>query len=137
MYDQGTVTLTDCTIMGNSSTTGSGVEVRGTATLIDCSITGNSASTSGGGLEVFAAGNSATLIDCTIAGNTSANGGGINANGSLTLVSCTVAGNTATVQAGGVRTYERLLEVRAIGVTRVGATATKAILDGARAQRKE
>ncbi|VTS06519.1 deoxyribose-phosphate aldolase [Tuwongella immobilis] len=31
--------------------------------------------------------------------------------------------------AGGVRTYERLLAVRAMGVTRVGATATKAILD--------
>jgi deoxyribose-phosphate aldolase len=31
--------------------------------------------------------------------------------------------------AGGVRTFDRLLEVRAIGVTRVGATATPAILD--------
>jgi deoxyribose-phosphate aldolase len=36
--------------------------------------------------------------------------------------------------AGGVRTFERLLEVRALGVTRVGATATKAILDEARAR---
>jgi deoxyribose-phosphate aldolase len=36
--------------------------------------------------------------------------------------------------AGGVRTYEKLLEVRAIGVTRVGATATKAILDEAKAK---
>ena len=31
--------------------------------------------------------------------------------------------------AGGVRTLERLLEVRALGVTRVGATATAIILD--------
>ncbi|MGF1578370.1 MAG: deoxyribose-phosphate aldolase [Gemmataceae bacterium] len=31
--------------------------------------------------------------------------------------------------AGGVRTYERLLEVRGLGVTRIGATATKVILD--------
>jgi deoxyribose-phosphate aldolase len=31
--------------------------------------------------------------------------------------------------AGGVRTLERLLAVRALGVTRVGATATRAILD--------
>jgi deoxyribose-phosphate aldolase len=31
--------------------------------------------------------------------------------------------------AGGVRSYERLLAVRAIGVTRVGATASKPILD--------
>jgi len=34
--------------------------------------------------------------------------------------------------AGGVRNYDRLLAVRALGVTRVGATATKAILDDAR-----
>jgi deoxyribose-phosphate aldolase len=34
--------------------------------------------------------------------------------------------------AGGVRTFERLQAVRAIGVTRVGATATKTILDGCR-----
>lgn len=31
--------------------------------------------------------------------------------------------------AGGVRTFDRLLAVRALGVTRVGATATRAILD--------
>jgi deoxyribose-phosphate aldolase len=34
--------------------------------------------------------------------------------------------------AGGVRSYERLLAVRQLGVTRVGATATKAILDECR-----
>jgi deoxyribose-phosphate aldolase len=35
--------------------------------------------------------------------------------------------------AGGVRTFERLLVVRALGVARVGATATKAILDECKA----
>jgi deoxyribose-phosphate aldolase len=34
--------------------------------------------------------------------------------------------------AGGVRTFERLVAVRELGVTRVGATATRAILDEAR-----
>lgn len=34
--------------------------------------------------------------------------------------------------AGGVRTFERLLAVRGFGVSRIGATATKAILDEAR-----
>jgi deoxyribose-phosphate aldolase len=38
--------------------------------------------------------------------------------------------------AGGVRDFDRLLAVRAVGVTRVGATATKAILDGCRAYLK-
>ena len=36
--------------------------------------------------------------------------------------------------AGGVRTYERVLGVRALGVSRIGATATKAILDECRAK---
>lgn len=36
--------------------------------------------------------------------------------------------------AGGVRTFDRLLAVRAIGVTRVGATATKVILDECKAR---
>ena len=36
--------------------------------------------------------------------------------------------------AGGVRTYDTLMQVRDVGVTRVGATATKAILDDARVQ---
>lgn len=36
--------------------------------------------------------------------------------------------------AGGIRTLDRLLEVRSLGVTRVGATATKVILDEARAR---
>jgi len=34
--------------------------------------------------------------------------------------------------AGGVRTLDRLLEVRALGVSRCGATRTAAILDEAR-----
>jgi deoxyribose-phosphate aldolase len=38
--------------------------------------------------------------------------------------------------AGGVRTYETLMAVREVGVTRVGATATKAILDDAAAKMK-
>jgi deoxyribose-phosphate aldolase len=36
--------------------------------------------------------------------------------------------------AGGVRTFERVLAVRALGVTRIGATATKVILDECRAK---
>jgi deoxyribose-phosphate aldolase len=36
--------------------------------------------------------------------------------------------------AGGVRTYDTLMQVREVGVTRVGATATKAILEDAKAK---
>jgi deoxyribose-phosphate aldolase len=36
--------------------------------------------------------------------------------------------------AGGVRTFERVLAVRALGVTRIGSTSTKAILEECRAK---
>ena len=39
--------------------------------------------------------------------------------------------------AGGVRSFDTLMAVRAVGVTRVGATATKAILDDAKAKLEE
>ena len=39
--------------------------------------------------------------------------------------------------AGGIRTFDRLLAVRALGVTRVGATATKIILDECRKRLKD
>ena len=37
--------------------------------------------------------------------------------------------------AGGVRTLDGLLEVMALGVTRIGATQTKAIIDDFRARK--
>jgi deoxyribose-phosphate aldolase len=52
----------------------------------------------------------------------------------LTLMRKHAPAHVQVKAAGGVRTFERLLAVRAIGVTRVGATATKAILDEARAK---
>ena len=39
--------------------------------------------------------------------------------------------------AGGIRTFDRLLAVRALGVNRVGASATKVILDECRNRLKQ
>jgi deoxyribose-phosphate aldolase len=52
----------------------------------------------------------------------------------LTLMRTHSPAHVQVKAAGGVRTYERLLAVRELGVTRVGATATRAILDPARTQ---
>ena len=52
----------------------------------------------------------------------------------LTLMRTHSPAHVQVKAAGGVRTYERLLAVRELGVTRVGATATRAILAPARAQ---
>lgn len=47
----------------------------------------------------------------------------------LELMRAAVGPQVQVKAAGGVRTLDRLLEVRGVGVTRVGATATAAILD--------
>lgn len=47
----------------------------------------------------------------------------------LTLMRAHSPAHVQVKAAGGVRTFDRVLAVRALGVTRIGATATKAILD--------
>lgn len=47
----------------------------------------------------------------------------------LTLMRKHAADNIQVKAAGGVRDFDKLLEVRALGVTRIGASATKPILD--------
>jgi deoxyribose-phosphate aldolase len=53
----------------------------------------------------------------------------------LALMRRTVSPHIQVKAAGGVRTLDALLAVMALGVTRVGATATKTILDDFRARR--
>ena len=100
--DGGNLTLTDCTVSGNSSSgNGGGVYTRGgTTTLIDCSISGNSAFQAG----VFVANGTTVLTGCTVSGNTGSYGAGLYAGaaGTMTLTNCTVSGNSATVNGGGV-----------------------------------
>jgi len=53
----------------------------------------------------------------------------------LALMRRTVSDRVRVKAAGGVRTLDALIDVMNLGVTRVGATATKAILDDFRARR--
>jgi hypothetical protein len=69
LKNDGKVTLTNCTIRGNSSEygRGGGVYNDGTANLYGCTISGNSTSYGGNGLYNNG---TATLTGCTISGNT-------------------------------------------------------------------
>jgi parallel beta-helix repeat protein len=69
--DNATVTLTNCTVSGNSaSVNGGGVFIDGgAATLINCTVSGNSTSASGGGLYITL-GQTSTLTNTIVAGNT-------------------------------------------------------------------
>ena len=97
LYNQGTTSLTDCTITGSSAAgSGGGVLNDGTLTLADCTIGGDSASVGGGLVNV----GTAELYSCTLSGNSSAAGGGLANAGTAELYSCTLSGNSATMGGG-------------------------------------
>jgi parallel beta-helix repeat protein len=69
------ITLTDCTMSGNSGNVGGALKVwASSATLTNCTLSDNSAS-EGAGLYVIAG--DATLTDCVLTGNSAQRGGGI------------------------------------------------------------
>jgi hypothetical protein len=97
---RGTLSLTNCTISGNSAGGyGGGLySLGGTLVLTSCTVSGNSASTVGGGLRNN--GGTLSLTNCTISGNSALSGGGLFNSGTLSLTNCTVSGNSATTGGG-------------------------------------
>jgi hypothetical protein len=108
--NEGTLTLNNCTLLGNSVTGyggfGGGIGNDGTLTLNQCTLSGNSAGSNGGGIE-----NDGTLAlnQCTLSGNSAAAGGGIDNDygGTATLNQCTLSGNYA-VFGGGIDNFSEL-----------------------------
>jgi hypothetical protein len=108
LSNQGTATLTDCTLSGNSASgligLGGGlINDGGTAilTLTNCTVSGNSAGSGGGGLDNQG---TATLTDCTVSGNAAEGlgvGGGLENDGTAALTNTIVAGNTTSPNGGG------------------------------------
>ena len=94
---RGVALLNGCTISGNSAFDGGGVY--GSARLTSCTISGNSAGNDGGGFE-NSSGTQLYLADSTISGNTAANGGGV--YGFAALSDCTISGNKAGSNGGGL-----------------------------------
>jgi hypothetical protein len=105
VLNEGNLSLTDCSITGNTSTGGAGgIQNDGTLSLTGCTINDNS--TSGPGAGLFNdRGASATLTDCTISSNviswaTGSNGkpivgAGICNFGTLTVADSTLSDNLA------------------------------------------
>jgi len=97
--NSGALTLTDCAVSGNTEGyDGGGIYDTGTLTLTDCTVSGNMCHRQGGGLYIF--GGTVTLVNTTVAGNGAGMDGGIENAGTLTLTDCTVSGNTATFVGG-------------------------------------
>ena len=104
----GTLTLTNCTVSGNTSTTGPAIYNAGNGSGSSLSIsnsiiknnTNSSASVYGGGIGSGAV---TTISNCQISGNSAARGGGMallaggaTAKSKLTMSGCTISGNTIT-----------------------------------------
>ena len=110
VYNDGTTTITDCTISGNTSSGtdgGGGVynKVEAHITLVDTTISGNIAATDvAGGLRNAG---TATLTDSTISDNSGVFGGGVFNNPFSTayFTDCTISGNSSNYDGGGVDNY--------------------------------
>ena len=100
IFNEGRVTLTNCTLSGNSAAgRGGGIDnIGGTATLTNCTLSENSAGTSGGGLynEITA---TAMLTNCTLDGNSAiTSGGGIYNNSGTAMLTNTIVANSTPGQ---------------------------------------
>ena len=102
------ITITDCTISGNS-TTGNGGGILADRTLLtvaNSTISGNSAGTSGGGISVspgtIGVDLDSSIVNSTISGNSAGtSGGGIGTSNTLRVANCTITGNSAP-SGGGI-----------------------------------
>ena len=94
IYNQGTLTLTRCTVSNSNSPnqSGGGIFNSGDLTLLNCTLSGNATNGQGGGVDNTG---TLTVTGGTISGNKGVSGGGIvNENGAtLTLTGATISGN--------------------------------------------
>lgn len=101
--------VSNCTIVGNSASSGGGVVLTGDGLVQDCYIVSNSASGSGGGGYAWKGG---TMRNCLVSGNVALEGGGIYLWGTPSTVTrlenCTVVGNYALSEGGGIYNYSDL-----------------------------
>ena len=106
IFNGGTLTLTNCTLSGNSVVVGhpggGGIYNNGgTLTLNQCILLGNSAAFEGGGIDNIG---TLTMNQCTLSGNIlhygSSRGGGIYNEGTATLNQCTLSGSGALLGGG-------------------------------------
>ncbi len=92
-----TASISGMTIAGGSAVNGGGVSNFGDLTLTNCTISGNTASDSGGGIYISGAAATLTMTSSTVSDNIAANGAGLyNLGGTTTLTNCTISGNTSS-----------------------------------------
>jgi hypothetical protein len=103
ILNHGTLTVSGCTLSGNSATYGGGIaSFNLTLTVSGCTLSGSTATTAGGG--IYNAFSVVTVSGSTLSGNSALEGGAIynEVSSNLTVSSSTVSGNSATSAGGGI-----------------------------------
>ena len=96
--DGSTVTITNCTISGNTAGLGGGMFNGGPLTIGSTTISDNSAANGGGIYN--SGGGTTTITNSTVSGNTAGSGGGIFNIGMLAITSSTLSNNSASLGGG-------------------------------------
>lgn len=99
VYNQGTLTLVNSAVRGNTTAAdGGGLASDGALTLDRSTVSGNTAGGGGGGIDSQGA---LTLVNSTLSGNSASAGGGLANGGTTTLNGVTVTRNSASGGSGG------------------------------------
>jgi len=96
--DGSTVTVTNCTLSGNSAGLGGGMFNGGPLTIGSTTISDNSAANGGGIYN--SGGGTTTITNSTVSGNTASFGGGIFNIGMLAITNSTLSNNSASLGGG-------------------------------------
>ena len=93
ILNQGTLTVSSCTVSGNSATYGGGIyNAGGTVTVSTSTLSGNLASEGGG---IYNGGGTVAVSGSTLLGNQADDGGAIFNDATLMVSGCTVSSNVA------------------------------------------